>query len=70
MEIKGEFFQARTNCRVGVLCGDRNNPGRPSLLIQENGENRWCDATEWVRGKGIGALEDGCLRQEKGQLTH
>lgn len=41
-------FQARTNSRVDIFCGDRNNTGRPHLLLRGNREKSCGDATEWV----------------------
>ena len=57
----GVLFYVRTHCSVDVLHGDGNSVGRSSL---QSGENGWCDATEWVRGQGVRALE------EEGRVTH
>lgn len=46
MEVReSALSQARTNSRADMFCGDRNNPGRPHLLLQDSREKSSCDAT-------------------------
>lgn len=69
MEVReSALSQARTNSRADMFYGDRNNPGRPHLLLQDSREKSSCDATG-VR-EGVSAPEDGCLRGEEGPCVH